>query len=361
MGFSFNYMNMKQKALLLAAVAAFAAVACTTQKVSETTLIKGTVPDSVTSIEIKMPSAKYDTVVPVVNGKFEVNMPTKKTTLAMLTAGNVSARFIPDGTPLTVSVDSINLNFTSKYPEVSSQTLYKEYAEANKNFSEKVNEGYKAVASDESALDAFWDRIQASFDSLNLAYLAKDENSFVSIMALQNLQNSFSSEQMDSVLNTLDTALANEPSIVAIRKLTDNQLATAEGKMFTDFEVDGHKLSDYVGKGKYMMVDFWASWCGPCKGEIPNIKNVYDKYHGDDFDVLSVAVWDKPEATVDTAKVYGINWNQIINAQKVPTEIYGIRGIPHIILFGPDGTILKRDLRGEEIEKTVASYVQAKK
>jgi thiol-disulfide isomerase/thioredoxin len=361
MGFSFNYMNMKQKALLLAAVAAFAAVACTTQKVSETTLIKGTVPDSVTSIEIKMPSAKYDTVVPVVNGKFEVKMPTKKTTLAMLTAGNVSARFIPDGTPLTVSVDSINLNFTSKYPEVSSQTLYKEYADANKNLNEQFREEYKAVASDESALEDLYDKFQSISDSLNKAYLAKDDNSFVTMLALQNLQYSLTPAEMDSVLNTLDTTLSKDPTIVAMKKVAANQLATAEGKMFTDFEVDGHKFSDYVGKGKYMLVDFWASWCGPCKGEIPNIKNVYEKYHGDDFDVLSVAVWDKPEATVDTAKVYGINWNQIINAQKIPTDIYGIQGIPHIILFGPDGTILKRDLRGDDIEKTVASYVQAKK
>ena len=131
--------------------------------------------------------------------------------------------------------------------------------------------------------------------------------------------------------------------------------------MFTDFDVDGVKLSDYVGKGKYVLVDFWASWCGPCKREIPNIKKVYEKYAGDDFDVLSVAVWDKPQASVDTAKAYGVSWNEIINAQTVPTELYGVQGIPHIILFGPDGTILKRDLRGDDIEKEVAKYVKAKK
>ena len=132
--------------------------------------------------------------------------------------------------------------------------------------------------------------------------------------------------------------------------------------MFTDFTVlqdpkdpaSAVKFSDFVGKGKYVLVDFWASWCGPCKREIPNIAAVYDKYKGDDFDVLSIAVWDKPEDTAKAAAEHGVVWSQIINAQKIPTDIYGIEGIPHIMLVGPDGIILKRDLRGADIEKAVA-------
>ena len=127
-----------------------------------------------------------------------------------------------------------------------------------------------------------------------------------------------------------------------------------------DVEYDGkiQKLSDYVGKGKYILVDFWASWCGPCKAELPNIKNVYQKYAGPEFDILSVAVWDKKEDTIQSAKEQGIVWNQIIDAQRIPTNIYGIDGIPHIILFGPDGTIVKRDLRGDDIEAEVAKHVK---
>ena len=81
---------------------------------------------------------------------------------------------------------------------------------------------------------------------------------------------------------------------------------------------------------------------------------LYEKYKGDDFDVLSVAVWDKPEDTVKGAQEHGIVWSQIINAQQIPTDLYGIEGIPHIMLVGPDGTIIKRDLRGEAIGAAVA-------
>jgi len=128
-----------------------------------------------------------------------------------------------------------------------------------------------------------------------------------------------------------------------------------EGDKFTDFEVDGVKFSDFVGKGKYVLVDFWASWCGPCRMEIPNIKKVYNKHKGDRFDVLSVAVWDMPEDSKAAATQLGIVWNQMLNTGQIATTLYGIEGIPHIMLIGPDGTIIKRGLRGSEIEKAVSA------
>ena len=115
-----------------------------------------------------------------------------------------------------------------------------------------------------------------------------------------------------------------------------------------------------VNADRKVLLDFWAPWCGPCKREIPNIKAVYDKYHGDKFDVLSIAVWERQpvEVTIETAQRLGMDWNQINNAKTEPAELYGVEGIPHLILFGPDGTILKRGFHGAEIEEIVSSYIE---
>ena len=115
-------------------------------------------------------------------------------------------------------------------------------------------------------------------------------------------------------------------------------------------------LSDYVGQGKYILVDFWASWCGPCRGEVPNLKAVYDEFGGDDFEMLSVAVWDKAEDAFDAIEEEGMNWTQIVCSAKtnqIPTQVYGIEGIPYIILIDPDGKVIGEDLRGKQIRKAV--------
>ena len=152
------------------------------------------------------------------------------------------------------------------------------------------------------------------------------------------------------------TMASIKSEIAALEKVAE----TSAGKMFVDFDgknLDGTvaHLSDYVGKGKYVLVDFWASWCGPCRREIPNLVELQNTYGGENFVVLGVNVWDKEAEFKKALESEGINYPQLYASDDAEaTQFYGIKGIPQIILFAPDGTIVARDLRGDAMKKLVA-------
>ena len=141
--------------------------------------------------------------------------------------------------------------------------------------------------------------------------------------------------------------------------------ATSEGSKFADFEIEyegvKHKLSDVVGKGDFVLVDFWASWCGPCIRQTAVLKDIYNQYKDDGLKVLGVAVWDEPENTKKAIVQHALPWESWLNGQNIPTDVYGISGIPCIILFGPDGTILSRDKQDDDLRRAVANAMNEAK
>lgn len=191
---------------------------------------------------------------------------------------------------------------------------------------------------------------------ISLEYAKENHNDAGTYVVINFLANLMPADEFLAFVEG-DEYYKNDEKVKANLDMIRVKSATSEGKMFVDFQAEYAgkvtKLSDYVGKGKYVLVDFWASWCGPCKKEIPNIIKVWEKYHGDKFEVLGVATWDEPDKTIQAIEALGIKYPQMLNAQKAGSDAYGIAGIPEIILFGPDGTIVKRGLRGADIEKSV--------
>lgn len=369
---------MSFKTILFAAAAAAAAISCA--KVAENTEISGTV-ESAGISEVNVTVGQIDTLVSVIDGKFSLTVPTDLTALGTVAAADYRVNFIADGTPLTVVLGE-TLAVTSKYPKISVQERFNAFNEYERNagdeFRAKRQEIYsdaeKTDAEKEEAFDKFYDEFMESYRQHNVDVLSENTDNFIALFALQNID--ADDQELLAIIGKLDPAIGSHKYVQRMKKAVEARVATSEGKKFTDFTVNTVyaqtrsippqplykevKFSDYVGNGKYVLVDFWSPWCGPCKAEIPNIKAVYEKYKGDKFDVLSIAVWEREpvDVTISTAAALGIEWNQINNAGSVPTEIYGIEGIPHIMLIGPDGTIIKRNLRGAALEEAVAECVK---
>ncbi len=163
--------------------------------------------------------------------------------------------------------------------------------------------------------------------------------------------------ELNSLWAEASPLVRNYPPLAEKMKKLDNLNLTAAGKPYIDLDLTDFKtgksvkLSDYID-GKIALIDFWASWCKPCREEIPNIAQIYDKY-GKDIVVISLNVWDKPDAQAKAIHSMKMNWTQLSDSTKNATNVYDVKGIPHIMLIGKDGKILDRDLRGEEIEIAV--------
>ena len=226
---------------------------------------------------------------------------------------------------------------------------------ADKNLDDKAKE-----EAQEKIVNEFYGKIK----SLAEADLKEHSNDAIGLIALQNLlgMEGVTVAKAEALLQQAGDRLRAEESITKMVERLRRVEATQAGAQFVDFEGvdDANKavrLSDYVGKGHYVLVDFWASWCGPCRREIAHLKKVRDTYTDKGLVILGTVVWDEMEDHLKAMKELEITWPQIFNKTEA-TELYGIAGIPQIILFDPAGKIVARDLRGEEINKLLDKALQ---
>lgn len=258
----------------------------------------------------------------------------------------------------------------------SPEEKVKAFDEANEAMLEEFNTRMDSLSADQEKAQAYYEQFLEEYKEFNLNAAKKNYDNEVAVKVLINLHGLIGDTDIEAIISKMPAELLEDEQVAYIKKGLDARKNTAEGMMFTDFTVEhvyGYdrsmdpqplkqevKFSDYVGKGTYVLVDFWSPWCGPCRREIPNIQTVYAQYKDKGLQVLSLAVWErKPQShTIETAAQLGMDWLHINNCGQIPTDIYGIEGIPHLMLIGPDGTILKRGFHGlEGIQAAVAEYI----
>lgn len=202
------------------------------------------------------------------------------------------------------------------------------------------------------------------YDSLHRHYLDNRENDYYKLYLMNNkiISKKYDRNYMFGLLRQFPDSLLN----TYLAKEIENRLKAFTGNLMPDFEFpDTHnnpiKLS--VFRGKYVLVDFWASWCKPCRREMPFLKTIYNRFHKEGLEIVGVSFDQKREKWLQAIKEDGTPWVHVLDSENFEGEIAKklfITGIPTVFLLDPDGIIVGDNLRGEALERKLESIFQKK-
>lgn len=190
--------------------------------------------------------------------------------------------------------------------------------------------------------------------------LEENKSNVIPVLLLTFFSQEMQLDYLDKYLAQY-TAYNNNPLMKRVQTEMDARHKAAVGAQAPEFtlnDVDGkaHTLSSYLGKG-YVLIDFWASWCGPCRAEMPNVKKAYEQYAAKGFNIVGVSLDNNLDAWKGAITSIGIKWTQLSDLKGWKGDavtLYGVHGIPATFLVDPQGKIIAKDLRGDELLSKLA-------
>ena len=331
--------------------------------------IKGKCPQDVTTVCISdMMTYNKDVIncVEANNGAFEIKGTSKKEAFLGISCSGRTGyiTFINDGTPIEADLTKKEIKgskLNEKFNAYDKEINYIRQKIHDTDIYNKLYTEGKADGKSEEELAYFRQKLSSPRYSNVTLYQREQEivkenpDNVIPAFFLPDAMVLYSIPDLKKLLSP-EYAYANHPMIKEVNKYvieTEEKMSFID-KQFIDVEITGtdgkkHKLSEYCGKGNYVYIDFWASWCLPCCQEMPIVKANYEKYHSKGFDIVAISLDNDKETWKKHIKDLGMTWTNLSDLQGMNTEAaltYKVRYIPMSLLIDPQGKIIARDLRG---------------
>ena len=358
-----------RKLLLSIVAASMTLAACNAQSGYKVTGTVEGMPDG-KAIIATVNGSSLDTLAKadVKNGSFEftgnVSEPTGAYIMVIGQRGAIP--FMLENANITVNAGQAGLTVTGS----EGQKIYDQFMAINTTTQQeamKLQQEYQAANGDQAKMQAVQEayaKLMTDAQAKETELIKANPDSYVSTFVIVSSMGQMEYEQLKERYNLLGEkakARAHGKAIAAqIAKLE----STAIGQIAPNFTIttpEGESISLYDIKGKVKLIDFWASWCGPCRGENPHVVEIYKEYHPKGLEIFGVSLDNNKEAWVKAIADDGLVWkhgSDLKGWQSAPAQLYSVSGIPHTVLLDENNKIIAKNLRGDELKQKIAELLK---